>query len=826
MPSTFTFHLIANAHLDPVWLWDWREGLNEGLITVRTILDLMDEDPELTFIRGEAAIYQHIERTDPATFRRILRYVKQGRWDVVGGTWIQPDTNLPATETLARHFMRGQRYFISRFGKPVRVAWAADSFGHTAGLPEILAAAGIRGFAFTRPNPWKVPLPKPAFWWVGPGGSRVMGYRPRAGWYGCERDEIPRLLDRYLADAQKLDLENVGVFYGMGNHGGGPTRRHLAEIRAWARAHPEVRVVQSGLHRLFDALYEEVERKGDDFLPSHDGELNFCLRGCYSSVARFKFAYRRAEAAVGRAENADAVISTAIGRKPTEMGEAWDAVLFNSFHDILPGSSIERACDDQLAWLGSAVHQSQRVELDAMGALAAQIDTRAKRPAGDYPSAVCAVLFNPHPFAFDGPLEIEASLDYRPIWPYRNKVDQLPIRVLNHAGRPHPFQRIATEHSAMRDFPWRSRVVVPASIPAFGWTLFEFGWVEGAAAPPAPEIPASAPEAGVIDNGIYRIEARVGDEGIRVLHHGRPVFGDGGLSAAVFDDPWGSWGGMEEEPEAIDISSVREKWRITDVRTVESGPYRAALWVRLAGAGSRIDLRLALSAGREAVDADARVLWDERSARLKLIMPGASAAEFDVPGASVRRGPCGEVPGGRWVRVEGPAGGFGFASDGLYNFDLKDGDFRATVVRASRYADDVKTPAEAEPWRPAVDCGELRFRFLINPGDDRLRHLAAQLERPPLCIFAPPHDGELARKGSFASVAPDTVELLAIKPADDGRGMILRLRETAGKRPRARFTWMGKRLDLGEIAPNTMATWRLSLRGKAFAAKRTTFVER
>ena len=101
---TFTFHLIPNAHLDPVWLWDWREGLNEGLVTCRTILDLMDEDRELTFIRGESAIYQHIEKADPKTFARIKKYVKSGRWDVVGGTVIQPDTNLPATETFARHF--------------------------------------------------------------------------------------------------------------------------------------------------------------------------------------------------------------------------------------------------------------------------------------------------------------------------------------------------------------------------------------------------------------------------------------------------------------------------------------------------------------------------------------------------------------------------------------------------------------------------------------------------------------------------------------------------------------------------------------------------
>src|SRR5579872_3258911 len=230
----YTFHLIANAHLDPVWLWDWREGLNEGITTCRTVLDLMEEDKDLTFIRGEAAIYAYIEQYDPETFRRIEKQIRAGRWDVVGGTWIQPDTNLPATETFCRHFMRGQRYFTAKFGKPVTAAWAADSFGHSAGLPEVMAAAGIQSFAFTRPTDQILPIVESAFWWRGPGGGEVLAYRPMIGWYGTDRDEMLPRLDGYLAEAKKRHLHHVGCFYGLGNHGGGATRRMLAEIRAWS----------------------------------------------------------------------------------------------------------------------------------------------------------------------------------------------------------------------------------------------------------------------------------------------------------------------------------------------------------------------------------------------------------------------------------------------------------------------------------------------------------------------------------------------------------------------------------------------------------------
>src|SRR6266545_6354975 len=144
-------HLIPNAHLDPVWMWDWREGFTEMVSTTRTVLDLLDEYPDLTFVRGEAFLYRHIEEHDPQAFARIRRYVESGRWEVVGGTMLQLDMNMPATETLVRHLLYAQRYFQQRFGLQARAGWSADCFGHSAALPDILAAAGLEYYAYTRP---------------------------------------------------------------------------------------------------------------------------------------------------------------------------------------------------------------------------------------------------------------------------------------------------------------------------------------------------------------------------------------------------------------------------------------------------------------------------------------------------------------------------------------------------------------------------------------------------------------------------------------------------------------------------------------------------
>ena len=823
-PPRYVFHVLPNAHLDPVWLWDWREGLNEAIVTTRTILDLMDDYPELTFMRGEAALYQHIERTDPSTFARLARQVAAGRWDVVGGTMIQPDTNLPATETFARHLLLGQRYFMQKFGKRVRVAWAADSFGHSAGLPEILAASGIEGFSFSRPDNRLLPLAKTAFWWEAASGARVLAYRIPAGWYGSERDETARRFDLMLDQAAKSDLSNVGVYLGLGNHGGGPTRRHVEDVRKWAEAHPEVKVIFSGLHRLIDALRKEAEGKGAGFLPVHRGEMNFCLRGCYVSMARFKYAFRRAEASLGRAETVDAAIGAKVQRPCARLNEAWETLLFNSFHDILPGSSIERAYTEQLDWLGGAVHAGRRAEFDALNALAARVDTRVAPPPPDHPSAVSLLVFNPHPHAYRGPLELEASLDYRPIFPYKDRPRDLPVEVRGADRQPIAHQLVATEHSSFGNLPWRKRVVVSAILPPMGWSLYQMGWVEGARTPLSPA-PVTA-RSGSIGNGCYRVSASPGGTGIQLFRKGKSVLGLAGLHCVTVADPWGSWGNMQEEPAAMNLSEVLHKWKVTAVETLERGPERAMLWVRLEGGASRLDLSFSLYSRRDAVDVQARLFWNERSARLKMVLPAGEQAEFEVPGGTVRRGPSGEVPGGRWLRVRGKRGTFGFASDALYGFDGTDGALRVSLVRATRYANDVKTEATAEAWRPATDQGEHLFRFVISPGGSELQRLADELERPPLYVLTAPHKGELPRAGSLMALEPATVRLLALKPAEDGRGLVLRVQETAGKTAAAVMRWQGKRIKLGSLAAREIASWRVRRAGGGWRVERSDILER
>ena len=794
-----TLHIIPNAHLDPVWLWDAREGLDQGIRTIRSVLDLMDEFPELTFVRGEAAIYRHVEETDPAAFARVLDRVREGRWDVVGGTWIQPDTNLPSAWTLRRQFDVGLAWFKSHLGVRPRVAWQADSFGHAAGLPDIMAAAGMESFAFWRPSPKLLPLPKQAFWWRGPSGGRVLCYRIETGWYGTNRDEAPRRLDGALETAGRAGLDNVAVFLGLGDHGGGPSRRQILDVRAWAEAHPEAKVVWSGLHTFFAALRADAAAKGGDtYFPEVSGELNFTLRGCYTSCLRVKSAFRHAEAELATAE--------ALGCGG--LAAATRDLLFNSFHDILPGSCMERAVEEQLQQLGGVRDAARKALHAALRAIATATDTSVPKPRGDFPAALPFVVFNPHPWEYRGPLELECCIDDRPDYykPYGG--GQAPLVVRDPRGRRVPFQIVPAE-AQFGDVVWRSRVVFDARIPARGFAVYTMGWdigkwsqlaidncsqmpnvhksslnandinanisdgapggraLSGTGGASRPGEPVGAARRAArnlefgscghlsqlsivnnslrasavlreISNGLFSISARVGASGIRILRDGKPWLKGAGLRALLFRDPYGSWG--TNDPRQYDESVPPVAWRVECAEAVEGGPLRSALWVRFAGERSWLELTFRLFAGRNAIDCDARLLWNERAARLKLALPcGAVAADCAMPGAVVRRAAVlGEVPFVPWARAVDRSGApvLGFATDALCGLDMERGALRPSVVRASGYAWAPRDGRPMEPWRPATDLGEHRFRFLLAPGDADISRLASELEMPPVVQMA------------------------------------------------------------------------------------------
>src|SRR5512135_3768714 len=167
-------YMIGNAHIDPVWLWQWQEGFHEVKATFRSALDRMQEYEDFIFSASSAAFYEWVEQSDPQMFAEIQQRVREGRWCLVGGWWIEPDCNIPGGESFARQALYAQRYFKEKFGVAAKVGYAIDSFGHNGMLPQLLKKAGLDYYVFMRPMPFEKGLPSGLFWWEADDGSRLL----------------------------------------------------------------------------------------------------------------------------------------------------------------------------------------------------------------------------------------------------------------------------------------------------------------------------------------------------------------------------------------------------------------------------------------------------------------------------------------------------------------------------------------------------------------------------------------------------------------------------------------------------------------------------
>ena len=388
--SQRTVHLVCNAHLDPVWLWEWQEGAGEALSTFRLAAGFCESHPGFVFCHNEAVLYRWVEEHEPALFRRIQRLVREKRWHIMGGWWIQPDCNMPSGESFVRQALLGKRYFKEKFGVDVTTAVNLDPFGHTRGLVQILAKSGTDSYLCCRPGPAELPLPADAFVWVGYDGSEVLVNRASAH-YNSFGGQARARLEKWLAGNadQPLALQ----LWGIGDHGGGPSKRDLDDLDALIAERRDVRIV----HSTPAAYFAELGKMKIN-LPHREADLNPWAVGCYTSMARVKQGHRRLENELYSAEK---MITTAwaqgfVPYPEAELAEAREALAFVEFHDILPGSSIPRGEDGALNTIGHGLEILSRLKAKTFFALAA-----GERPAREgevpHPGLQSAPLQAPDP---------------------------------------------------------------------------------------------------------------------------------------------------------------------------------------------------------------------------------------------------------------------------------------------------------------------------------------------------------------------------------------------------------------------------------------------
>jgi len=771
--------MVGYAHLDPVWLWPWTEGYAEARATLRSVVDRLGEFPEFVYTATSVLFLEWARESDPELFAEIGALVAEGRFHVAGGWWVEADCNLPSGESLIRQALVGQRFLAEHFGVVATVGGNPDSFGHAASLPGLLAGCGLEGYFFLRPERHEADLPGPVFRWRAPDGSEVVACRlPR---YNSEAHELHAHLRECLALAPPAASGELLFFYGVGNHGGGPTRRNLASLRHLAATSSAVDVVCSTPRAFLDA----VTGSGRP-LPGFTGELQHHARGCYAAHAGIKALNRRAEAALAGAERWSTIAQAVTGLPypAAELGRAWRNLLLNQFHDTLAGTAVESAYGDARHQLGETLAVAQRAANAALGRLTRRIAI----PDEDDMQPI--VVFNPHPWPVRAVVEHEVGG-----WARR-------MNLVDDHGAPVPLQWGTPESVVSQG---RFRAVFPADVPPLGWRLYRLrlGPCAVAAPPDQPahrlendhlraEIdPAGGGLASLVDKatGVDLMAASGDGPGRAVVRrpHGEVLVDDA--------DTWGH--GRDRWEEAAGAFTVET------IECLEHGPARRVVRVRSSFGASTLVEDYRLGWGDRFLDVAVTVDWRERRRMLKLRWPtGLTAVRVtaEIPYGTVERPADGtEEPMLRFVDVAGLAtggrpAGLAVVNDAKYAYDADGGDLGVTVARSVPYAHHDPAPLRDDPDHRFLDLGEQHctFRLVPHAGDAAsagVARFAAELAEPPVCVRDTYHPGPEPGSGSFGAVDGGG-DAFVLKRAETGDALIVRLADTGGRGGDA-TVWLG-----------------------------------
>ena len=352
-----TIHMIGSAHIDPVWYWSRQAGMIEVLSTCRTALEMLQNYDEFIFSLGDVWVYEILEKYCPQDLEIINKYIANSRWHIPGGWYVQPDCNLISESSFKKHIDLGKSFFRRTFSVEVNVGFNVDSFGHSASIPDILVEAGYDSYVMMRPMQHEMALPEPLFIWEGNGGGEVMTWRiPRS--YNAESPEVLNQNILSALEVAKIDVPHVMCFYGIGNHGGGPTRELIEWILENQEFSKDVKLKFSSPRQFFDAV-----KPWKTLLPRVSGELQMHAIGCYSVVGEIKKKLQDAELAIEEAQTA----YNALGEQKNINSinhcfeKNWKRILFNQFHDILGGTSIQEACLDTVNELSGVIVEGEDI---------------------------------------------------------------------------------------------------------------------------------------------------------------------------------------------------------------------------------------------------------------------------------------------------------------------------------------------------------------------------------------------------------------------------------------------------------------------------------
>ncbi len=774
-------HLICNAHLDPVWQWEWEEGAAEALSTFRIAADFCQEYDHFVFCHNEALLYQWIEEYDSELFEKIKMLVQQGKWHIMGGWQLQPDCNMPSGEAFVRQIYAGRNYFLEKFGVVPTVAVNVDPFGHTRGLVQIMSKTGYTGYLFMRPGEGErfIKLPADEFKWVGYDGSEVTAVRI-LGFYNSPKGRAAEKIREYVEYCKEDDF--FLCLWGVGNHGGGPSKKDLEDIQQLTREMEKKDVTL--VHSTPEQYIQEVNEKHT--LPVFEKSLNSWGVGCYTSQVRIKQKYRQAENIYFLTEMmcAHAASAGLIEYPAEDFAQAIYDILTVQFHDILPGSSIQPAEEMGIRVLDHAIEILSRLKARAFFALSAG----QKKAQED---KIPIVAYNPYPYAISGDFTCEFML-----WDQMLKQEFWMPKVYDANGKLLPTQ--AEKENSNIPIEWRKRVAFHATLAPMTMNRFDCGF----------DVLDEKPAYTLLHNDTHYIFER-GGKHIEINRNtgcvdtfrvdGTEYMQQNAFELQVYQDDFDPWEmrntawkekigkfSLLTPEQGKEFCCIDEP--IAPVHVIESGQVRTVVEVLLGYNGSRAVVKYILSDHEEGVKTDIRIQWSEKQKLVKLCIPAAFQTE-DCIGEhaygreSLKTGQEENVSQ-KYIAVCGEDKAILAVNNGVYgsSFDETAGELKITLLRSPGYTahptEDRKVMRQ-DRYSPYIDQGERDFSFLFTAGKrqdilEKAPRLAQAFNMQPMLLsFYPTGNGNLP--ASPIRLTDHIIQITAFKKASHGKGYILRL---------------------------------------------------
>lgn len=728
-----TIHLICNAHLDPIWLWEKEEGIAEAISTFRTAADFCEEYDGFVFNHNEAVLYEWVEEHDPALFARIRKLVQEGKWHIMGGWYLQPDCNMPSGESIYRQIETGQEYFREKFGQTPTTAINFDPFGHSQGLVQILRKNGYDSYLFCRPSQNDCPLPAETFRWKGlDGSSEVVAHRAFQS-YLSGRGQAAGKISAY---AEKGFPGQDGlVLWGIGDHGGGPSREDMKLIGELSLDGYALR------HSSPEEFFVRIE---PDTLPEVDKSMNPWAVGCYTSQVRVKQAHRKLENQLYMTEKMAAHAAQSVGMEYPEeaLMEAQKDLVFCEFHDILPGSSIKPAEEAALRQMDHGLEILSRIRTRAFLALCAG---QPKAKNGEIP----ILVYNPHPYQVETLVECEFQLADQN-W---NEGEFTDVQV--YAGEKQLLTQVEKEYSNL-NLDWRKHVVFhavlnPSSINRFDCKLT----VKPHKPLPEQELSVVTPEL------VARISRRTGLLESYCVNGEEQLAGDAFLPVVyeTDEDPWGSM--IRRFDHKLGAFCL-----VDGPRVVEDGEARKVIESEFRYEESRVLLQFSIPKKGTEIGIHVIANWQQPNRVLKLEVPtaveGGQYVGETMFGTAVLPQDGDEAVSQRWCRFSNGGKGIAIMNSGTYGSSCQGATVSLTLLQSSCYSAltiDQRPLVPKGRFLPRIDIGLREFDFWLNPAGEESIRADIHNQVPYALSFFPAGQGELP--GSFCELDNPVIQLAA-----------------------------------------------------------------